>query len=97
MGVLAPGVQASDNTELEDLICSKPWPCHEALRVAFCESRMDPRAYNQHNRGLFQVNEIHVAKVPNRDLDLLYEPEVNIQVAYMIWLAQGWGPWGCKP
>ena len=95
-GAMAVPVTAADTDEIKDMICQYDWDCGQALRVAHCESTMNPRAYNAGNRGLFQINEIHRAKVGG-DLDSLYDPEVNIRTAYTIWSAQGWGPWACRP
>ena len=79
----------------EDLICSYPWDCAKAYRVMLCESRGDPTAYNAGNYGLFQLNAIHRARVGG-DLSLFYDPETNVRVAYDLWSAQGWAPWGCR-
>lgn len=44
------------------------------------------------DRGLLQVNSIHVKKV-NGDLESLYNPEVNISVAKQIYDESGWFAW----
>lgn len=96
--LLAPGrgAAAQPGEHYRDLICAAPWPCEEALRVSWCESRWDPLAYRTGNYGLFQVNQVHWARVGG-DLEQLYDPEVNVRVAYEIWREQGWTPWACKP
>lgn len=65
------------------------------MAVMWCESKGDPRAYNANNYGLMQINSIHQRRV-NGDLQSLYDPEVNIRVAFQIWTEQGWAPWGCR-
>lgn len=81
---------------IQELICSYAWPCEEALSVARCESALDPNAYNAGNYGVFQINSVHAAKVGG-NLQALFDPVVNVDVAYRIWLDQGWGPWACRP
>jgi hypothetical protein len=88
---------------IRDLICSYPWPCSEALAVAWCESNHRPNAVSPDgaNIGLFQVNVIHKGRVNATTTELaailLLDPETNVRVAYAIWADQGWGPWSCKP
>jgi len=81
---------------LEGLICSYDWPCQEALTVMDCESKGDPRAYNDGNHGLFQVSAVHGWRV-DWNLEALFDPAVNTRVAHDIWKEQGWGPWACQP
>lgn len=90
--------QASQQSDWAELICQEAytWPCDEAMRVMWCESSSNPRAYSTGNRGLFQINEIHSRRVGG-NLELLWDPEVNVRVAHDIWVDQGWRPWGCKP
>jgi len=84
-------------TDIEAIICSYPWPCHEALAVAWCESRFDPQAIGGDNYGLFQVNAVHAGRVRG-DLRSLLEPHTNTRVAYAIYIDNaGWGPWACQP
>lgn len=63
------------------------------MRVAQCESTMNPSAYAAGNYGLFQVNGIHSALVGG-DLSALYDPETNVRVAYSLYESRGWQPWG---
>lgn len=84
---------------IEALICSASWPCAEALAVAWCESRLDPRAVSGDgaNIGLFQINIVHRARVDG-DVSRLLDAATNVRVAYDIWIDNGgWGPWSCKP
>ena len=90
---MSPRLQDS----IDSLVCSYPWPCGEALSVMRCESGRDPGAYSNGNYGLFQINAVHAWRVGG-DLSQLFEPEVNVRVAYEIWLDNaGWRPWACKP
>lgn len=72
------------------------WPEQEratARAVCLAESGGRADAYNprgERSRGLFQINgKAH----PQWDNDTLFDPEVNAQVAYGLWQAQGWRPW----
>lgn len=29
-------------------------------------------------------------------MEALFDPEINLMVAYRIWKDQGWRPWDCK-
>jgi hypothetical protein len=71
------------------------WPCEQAVSVAWCESRLEPWVIGGDNYGLFQINAVHAYRVGG--VDALLDPEVNTRLAYDIWLAQGWAPWGCRP
>jgi hypothetical protein len=87
----------------EAMICSKPWPCAEAIAVASCESGLDRHgrldgnwATNGNNYGLFQINGVHADKWPDFYQDWM-NPEKNIEWAFEIWSKSGWAPWECKP
>lgn len=82
---------------IEGLICSYPWPCEQALAVAWCESRYDPAAYNPSGAsGLFQIIPYwHSWRLgPGESL---FDPAVNVRVAYELYAEQGWRPWVCQP
>lgn len=73
------------------MICALPWPCGEALRVAWCESRFDPQAVGEAGeRGLFQVLPHVWGPVPA-------EPAGQVAQAHEIWQKHGWRPWTCRP
>lgn len=102
MGVLLPiertaAVIHAEDRPYEELICSPTfaWDCQKAYRVMLCESSGDARAYAAGNYGLMQISYVHAARVGG-DVTRLYNPEVNLQVAYEIWMEQGWNPWGCR-
>lgn len=55
-------------------ICSLPWPCDQMVRVAYCESGLNPNAYNPAGYyGLFQINYM---------FDGWNDPWTNSRVAY---------------
>lgn len=87
----------------EAIICSKPWPCSEAIEVASCESGLDRHgrldgnwATNGNNYGLFQINSIHADSWPDF-YQAWMDPVKNTEWAFEIWSKSGWGPWECNP
>jgi hypothetical protein len=87
----------------EAIICSKPWPCAEAIEVASCESGLDRHgrldgnwAKNGNNYGLFQINSIHSYRWPDFYQDWM-DPVKNTEWAFEIWSRSGWVPWECNP
>lgn len=92
---------AHASAPLVELLSRYSWPVAQALRVVQCESGGNAAAYNAGNYGLFQINAVHVEKVRrvtgSADLSLLFDPDVNAAVAYIIWSDSGWGPWACRP
>jgi hypothetical protein len=90
---------AQGGDSVRAIICAQPWPCDQAIRVAQCESSLNPSAISPDgaNFGLMQVNAVHRARVGG-DLSRLLDAATNVAVAYAIYLdAGGWGPWSCKP
>ena len=76
---------------IEAIICAHPWPCQEALAVAWCESRFDPEAVGAYGeRGLFQTHPAFWGPVPP-------DPQGQVAQAYAIWAEHGWEPWSCRP
>lgn len=78
-------------------------PRGEIERVAFCESRLDPRARNrtpiyngEHATGLMQTIPSTFARSPFRALDI-YSPYANALAGGYIWsLSSSWREWHCK-
>jgi hypothetical protein len=82
---------------LEELICSYPWPCEEALRVKWCESRANWDTIGSGaNYGGFQINQVHARRFPDF-WESWMDPEKNTAWAFQIWSEQGWRPWACRP
>ena len=81
--------------EIAQYICSKPWNCQDALKVARCESGLNPNALGvNHNgtvdRGVFQLNSVHKG-ISNADaFDYRKNTDYAVQKLYTY---QGWGPW----
>ena len=69
-----------------------------AWQVVLKESGANPNAINTKNingtidRGLFQINSVHLWRV-NNDYNSLLDPETNIKIARDIYKEQGWCPW----
>lgn len=94
---VAAGSPVLNNNELRRLVCSYSWPCEEALRVIECESGGRADAYNPTDSiGLFQIHyPSHYDKVERRED--LFDPTINVAVAWSIYADSGWIPWECKP
>lgn len=96
-----------ENPQLVDLICSYDWDCGRAVAIFSCESvhfRGDvvygPTVSPTNDRGLAQINvPSHMDKLyavtGTYDVDLYFDPAINLKVAWMIYEDSGWGPWSC--
>ena len=95
-----------------ELLAQYPWDVDEAWAVIHgtpnCpngESGGDPLAYNAGNYSLFQINYAsHVGKLievtGSSDPNLLFDPAVNVAVAWLVYERSGggtWLPWSCRP
>lgn len=71
-----------------------------AVRVAMCESSMNPNAYNGvlGAAGLFQIIPSTFASTSYAGQSV-YDPVVNIKAAYEIFVRDGysWREWACQP
>jgi hypothetical protein len=71
----------------------------KAVRVARCESRLDPKAYNP--RGYAGVYQQATRYWPSRATDYgfrdysVYNGRANIMVSVRMAHRGGWGPWAC--
>ena len=72
----------------------------QAVRVAMCESTMNPNAYNGilGAAGLFQIIPSTFAGTSYAG-GSVYNPATNIRAAYEIFVRDGysWSEWACKP
>jgi hypothetical protein len=71
-----------------------------AIRVARCESGLNPRAVSPGggNHGLFQINNVHrgtFESVTGAPWSAVYDAETNTRFARWLYGQQGWGPWAC--
>lgn len=68
----------------------------QALRVARCESHLNPRALGAAGeRGIFQIHPVHFRWL---DEDRLWQPYYNARVAYrMSRGGRDWRAWTCQP
>ena len=90
--------------DIRALLCraDRPWPCAEAVAVVGCESGGDPSARNGDHWGLFQIayrwhrDKLLPVAGSDRPEELL-RPEVNIDVAEIIYRDRRWSAWACQP
>ncbi len=76
-----------------------PEQYEKAVRVADCESNLDPNAVSPTNdHGLFQINYIHRSRVNSMGYSWsqIYDPYVNSKVARALYNESGWQPWACR-
>lgn len=102
LGIAPASVQAihaQPSTQYDELLCSyfTGNECTQAKRIMWCESSGRANAYSQNNYGLMQINGIHAREFTSTgDPTEFYDPEFNIQVAYVLYQRRGWQPWsGC--
>ncbi len=103
VAVLGAAATPAPADGLEGIICSKPWPCGEAIAVASCESGLDRNgrldgnwATNGNNYGLFQIDGIHADLWPDFYTSWM-DPVKNTEWAFELWSVSGWAPWACRP
>ena len=69
-----------------------------ALRIATCESGLNPKAYNGNNDngttdgGLWQINDVHNPTLAELGLDK-YDPEDATKFARMLYDERGFNDW----
>ena len=72
-----------------------------AIRVAWCESRLDPAAKNGSNgygtvdRGLFQLNDGGTMQRLGVDKEEAFDARVSALAALVLFEDRGWQPWVC--
>ena len=84
-----------------------PSAWHDAEVVAWCESKFNPAdmgfdSNGTHDRGVFQLNDGGTAQNlmgligqnPN-DLNLAFNPVLNVRAAAVLYKRDGWGQWSC--
>lgn len=78
---------------IREIVCSYDWNCEGALKVAFCESSLNPAATDGgYNEGLFQIApKYHTRRL--REGETLFQAEANTRIAYEIYSEQGREPW----
>lgn len=96
---VTPSVAAVEAAALSvpDLIASYDWPVDEALRIATCESGLQPWAENGRFKGLFQLDTANGGWFAyyGYDVSAWADPAVNVAVAHLLWQDEGWAPWSC--
>jgi hypothetical protein len=68
--------------------------CHEAIQVAWCESRLQPDAHNGQYLGLFQMGSYARGLYGHGPT-----PHDQAIAAHKYFVSSGrdWSPWSCKP
>jgi hypothetical protein len=84
---------------IETLICSVFGDaCPRAIRIARCESGLNPNARNRSGAaGLFQLlGHADLYEAHGWTISDWADPFVNATVAFDLYLASGWSPWVCR-
>jgi hypothetical protein len=74
----------------------------KAVRIAWCESRLNPAAINKANsngtadRGLFQLNDGGTMQRLGITKHTAFDPHTNAEAAYVLFEDRGWQPWVCR-
>lgn len=96
--VFAPVVYSQAQSEA---VIRNVWPDdleEKAVAIATRESNLHNAAHNYCCYGLFQINfaphQQWLATVGVTKPEQLYDPTVNAQVAYKLYVKAGWAPWG---
>ena len=85
--------------EWHDLAISVGWPEEEwetLGKIIWRESRCTMDAWNGHDAGLTQINQIHTKWLNQMGFshpDDMFDPEKNLTFAYRLWSGSGWKPW----
>jgi hypothetical protein len=84
-----------------------PSAWHDAEIVAWCESKFRPTdigfdSNGTHDRGVFQLNDggteqylLTMLGHNASDLDLAFNPALNVRLAALLYSRDGWSPWSC--
>jgi hypothetical protein len=98
-----PGAQADTPSIAQDAITQSFGPISDqAMRVAQCESSLDPNAVSSGggNWGLFQINTVHQGSfesVTGHSWSEVLDPYLNAQFAAWLYNQSGsWSAWGCS-
>ena len=107
LGVAVPGAQAEQNsTAITDMINQVFGPDGPAaIRVATCESGLDPSVYNpisvegSHAEGLFQILVPSTWGTTSQADNSPYDAHANTVAAHEIFVRDGhsWREWVCQP
>lgn len=93
----------STKVGIESYIRSKDWKGQEelAVKIAHCESGMNPKAYNGNAKtgdasvGIFQINLYGNLAKERPSKEWLSNPKNNIDYAHEMFLKQKFKPWSC--
>ena len=88
--------------EWYDTAMSAGWPEDQwrtISKVMWRESRCQPDAWNGHDAGLMQINQIHKSRLRHLGMshpDTMFNPYWNLVFARDLWERAGWEPWTFK-
>lgn len=98
-GAVQTGVRASIETMIRERWAGTGHASF-AVRVAHCESKLDPGARHRNRNGtvdygVFQLNSGGTLQALGLTARSALDPGTNINAAYRLWQMRGWRPWTC--
>lgn len=85
---------------LRALVCApgRRWSCSDATTIFRCEGGDWLGVGDAGERGGFQLHPVHAWRFLQRGWtwDDAFIPKRNVEIAYEIWVEQGWHPWTCR-
>ena len=99
---LASPALAVTRDDVASEIRAYPWPVNEALRIAHCESKLNPSAVGGPNKagtydyGVFQLNSGGTYQSLGLTKAQALDYKLNIKAAYRLYRRRGWRPWTCR-
>ena len=84
-------------TDIERILCSKPWSCGTIIRIAWCESKHNPASVGRGSYGLLQIQASVWAHFFPGFWDTWMDPVSNVEMAWVIYQRAGYSfrPWSC--
>ena len=81
--------------DIYHLLAQYDWNYDLMYKIAFCESGFNPRAIGDRNTAYHSYGLLQVRNLPSRNYSIeeLFDPERNIEIAYLIWQKQSYGAW----
>lgn len=72
-----------------------PWNAEIALKIAICESGLNPEAVNWSDAEITGYASLGLFQLNRPEFESWNDYKVNIKLAYELYLRRGWRPWSC--
>lgn len=93
--VYASVVDNSQESSYGYLLRQYSWDDKIMERIMFCESSNNPRAVGDKDTKYHSYGLLQIRNLPSRNYSIeeLFDPKRNIEIAYEIFVKQGYGAW----